>query len=54
MFTLQNCKNQNMNRIIKTGTLFIAMLFIVFSAHAQEANKDVSITSSGSGKTMEV
>lgn len=29
------------------------MLFIVPSANAQEANKDVSITSSGSGKTME-
>ena len=53
MFTLQNFKNQHMNRKIKTGTVFIAMLFIVFSAHAQEANKDVSITSSGSGKTME-
>jgi hypothetical protein len=53
MFTLQNCKNQNMMRIIKIGTLFFAMLFIVCSAHAQEANKDVTITSSGSGKTLE-
>lgn len=53
MFTLQNFKNQNMNRIIKIGTLFFAMLFMVCSAHAQEANKDVSITSSGSGKTLE-
>lgn len=53
MFTLQNFKNQNMNRIIKTGILFFAMLFIVISVHAQEANKDVTITSSGSGKTME-
>ena len=53
MFTLQNFKNQNMKRILKTGTLFFAMLFIVINAHAQEANKDVSITSSGSGKTME-
>ncbi len=53
MFTLQNCKNQNMMRIIKIGTLFFAMLFIVCSAHAQETNKDVTITSSGSGKTLE-
>lgn len=53
MFTLQNCKNQNMMRIIIIGTLFFAMLFIVCSAHAQEANKDVTITSSGSGKTLE-
>lgn len=29
------------------------MLFLVYSAHAQEANKDVTITSSGSGKTLE-
>lgn len=53
MFTLQNCKNQNMMRIIKIETLFFAMLFMVCSAHAQEANKDVTITSSGSGKTLE-
>jgi hypothetical protein len=53
MFTLQNCKNQNMMRIIKIGTLFFTILFIVCSAHAQEANKDVTITSSGSGKTLE-
>lgn len=42
-----------MKRIIKIGTLFFAMLFIVSSAYAQEANKDVTITSSGSGKTLE-
>jgi hypothetical protein len=42
-----------MMRIIKIGTLFFAMLFIVCSAHAQETNKDVTITSSGSGKTLE-
>ena len=53
MCTLQNCKNQIMMRIVKIGTLFIAMLFIVCGAHAQEANKDVTITSSGSGKTLE-
>lgn len=53
MYTLQNCNNQNMMRIIKIGTLFFAMLFIVCSAHAQETNKDVTITSSGSGKTLE-
>ena len=52
MFTLQNFKKQNMNRI-KNGTLFFAILFTVYSTHAQEANKDVTITSSGSGKTLE-
>ena len=42
-----------MKRTIKIGTLFFAMLFMVCSAHAQETNKDVIITSSGSGKTLE-
>ena len=40
-------------RIIKIETLFFAMLLFVCSAHAQEINKDVTITSSGSGKTLE-
>jgi hypothetical protein len=53
MCTLQNFKNQNMMKIVNIGTLFFAMLFNVFVAHAQEANKDVTITSSGSGKTLE-
>ncbi|NBY09696.1 MAG: DUF1566 domain-containing protein [Sphingobacteriia bacterium] len=42
-----------MMRIIKIETLFFAMLLFVCSAHAQETNKDVTITSSGSGKTLE-
>lgn len=53
MFTLQNFKNQNMNSIIKIRTLFFALIFNLSSAYSQEVNKDVTIISSGQGKTLE-
>lgn len=53
MFTLQNFKNQNMNRIIKFRTLFFVIFLTICSAYAQEDKKEVTITSSGSGKTLE-
>ncbi len=53
MFTLQNFKNKHMNKIKKTLILILAIVLSASSIKAQTDNKDVAITSSGSGKTLE-
>ena len=53
MFTLQKFKNKHMNKIKKTLILILAIVLSASSIKAQTDNKDVAITSSGSGKTLE-
>jgi hypothetical protein len=53
MFTFPKFNNQTLKRITKIHVLLLAVIFSISAIKAQTADKDVSITSSGSGATLE-